>query len=133
MQKKSGLSICSGGLFGLGESWQDRIDLALACQQLEIKSIPLNFLNPIEGTPLSNAKKILPQDILRTIAIFRIYLPDAHIRICGGREYGLRDLQSHLFRAGANGMMIGNYLTVSGRNAKDDYQMLQDLNLEVSS
>ncbi|RLD11321.1 MAG: biotin synthase BioB [Chlamydiae bacterium] len=130
--KKYGFNVCSGGLFGLGESWEDRIDLALQLQQLEIKSVPLNFLNPVEGTPLENAEPILPRDILRIIALFRFVLPTAEIKIAGGREVNLRDMQSWIFAAGATSLMIGDYLTTKGRGAKQDLQMIKDLGLRVA-
>lgn len=126
----AGLEVCCGGIMGLGENFEDRVNLAIACKNLGIKSVPLNFLNAIPGTPLADTPKLSPLEILRTIAIFRLCLPDSHIRICGGRETNLRELQSHIFRAGADGMMIGNYLTVKGRNMEDDLQMLKDLGME---
>ncbi len=129
--KKHGFEVCSGGLFGLGESWEDRVDLALQLQQLEIKSVPLNFLNPVPGTPLENAKPIPPKDILRIIALFRLALPTAEIKVAGGREVNLRDLQSWVFNAGATSIMIGNYLTTKGRGAEQDLQMINDLGLKV--
>ncbi len=129
--KKHGFNICSGGLFGLGETWEDRIDLALQLQQLEIKSVPLNFLNPVAGTPLENAESIPPRDILRIIAIFRFILPTAEIKIAGGREVNLRDMQSWVFTAGATSLMVGDYLTTKGRGAEQDIQMIKDLGLRI--
>ena len=129
--KKHGFNVCSGGLFGLGETWEDRIDLALQLQQLEIKSVPLNFLNPMPGTPLENAEPIPPRDILRIIAIFRFILPTAEIKIAGGREVNLRDMQSWVFTAGATSLMVGDYLTTKGRGAKQDIQMIKDLGLRI--
>jgi len=128
--KRTGLTVCSGGLFGMGESLRDRVELALLLRDLSVDSIPLNFLNPIQGTPLAGISAITPRECLRTIALFRVICPTASISVCGGREYNLRDLQSWIFRAGANGMMIGNYLTTSGRNPDDDLRMLADLGLE---
>ena len=129
--KKHGFNVCSGGLFGLGETWEDRIDLALQLQQLEIKSVPLNFLNPVAGTPLENAESIPPRDILRIIAIFRFILPTAEIKIAGGREVNLRDMQSWVFTAGATSLMVGDYLTTKGRGAEQDIQMIKDLGLRI--
>jgi len=127
--KKSGMTVCSGGIFGLGESVNQRIEMAITLRELDVDSIPINFLNPIEGTPLVNAKKITPMACLVTIAIYRLILPDKKIIICGGREKNLCDLQSWIFFAGATGMMIGDYLTTSGRNVDSDIQMLEDLGL----
>ncbi|NJD92044.1 MAG: biotin synthase BioB, partial [Geobacter sp.] len=92
-------------------------------------SVPLNFLNPIEGTKLAGSSLITPQECLITIAIYRLLMPEKKITVCGGREKNLRDLQSWMFFAGANGTMIGNYLTTTGRNVADDWQMLTDLEL----
>jgi biotin synthase len=116
----------------MGETLQDRVDLALALRELEVDSVPLNFLNPIPGTPLANMRTLSPLEILRIIAVYRFLLPRQEIKVCGGREVNLRDLQSWMFYAGANGTMIGNYLTTQGRPPEEDHQMLQDLNLAAS-
>lgn len=131
--QKAGLQVCSGGLFGLGESWEDRIDLAIELQQLGITSVPLNFLNPVKGTPLENAEPIPARDILRIIAIFRFALPSAQIKIAGGRERNLREMQAWVFAAGATSLMVGNYLTTEGRKVETDIQMIKDLGLELSA
>jgi len=128
--KAAGVEVCSGGLFGMGETWQDRIELAFALRELNVASIPLNFLIPRPGTPLEYAEPLPPLTILMITALFRFILPEKEIRICGGRETNLRDLQSWLFHAGANGLMIGNYLTVKGRPAQADIQMLKDLEMQ---
>jgi len=129
--KAAGMKVCSGGIFGLGESAAQRIEMALTLRDLEVDSVPLNFLNPIAGTRLADACNITPQECLVTIALYRLLLPDRMITVCGGREKNLRDLQSWMFFAGASGTMIGNYLTTSGRNTEDDWQMLRDLELET--
>lgn len=130
--RRNGLEVCSGGLFGLGETWEDRIDLAITLRdQIQPESVPLNFLHPIAGTPLENAKPIPPMDILLTISLYRLLLPDADIRMAGGRLANLRDLQSWAFYAGATGCMVGNYLATPGRDVADDLQMLADLGLTV--
>ena len=126
LAKAAGMRVCSGGILGLGESLEQRIELAETLRDLEVDSVPLNFLTPVEGTPLENCPPISPMDCLRAIAMFRFILPDRSIRVCGGRERNLRDLQSMIFMAGANGMMVGNYLTVHGRNLEEDRQMLID-------
>ena len=128
--KAAGLRVCSGGIFGMGESPDQRVALALELAELDVDSIPLNFLNPIPGTPLEDAEYLTPGDCLRIIAMFRLVLPDKDIIICGGREVNLRDMQSMIFHAGANGMLIGNYLTTEGRSVREDLQMLKDLGLE---
>ena len=128
---RAGFEICCGGLFGIGESWEDRVDLAIEIRDLGIQSIPLNFLNPCPGTPLENMDPLSPKDILRIIAIFRLTIPTAQIKVAGGREKNLRDLQSWIFKVGATSMMIGNYLTVEGRNIEDDLKMIRDLGLDI--
>ncbi|MDR2191367.1 MAG: biotin synthase BioB [Endomicrobium sp.] len=129
--KALGYEICSGGLFGIGETLQDRVDLAFTLKELGADSVPMNFLMPVKGTALENAKPLKPIEILKTIAVFRIILQTSDIMICGGREINLRDLQSMIFFAGANGTMSGGYLTAWGRNPADDKQMIKDLELEI--
>jgi len=129
--KSAGMKVCSGGIFGLGETAAQRIEMALTLRQLNVDSVPLNFLNPIAGTRLEGASNITPQECLVTIALYRLLLPDKMITVCGGREKNLRDLQSWIFFVGASGTMIGNYLTTTGRNTDDDWQMLHDLELDV--
>ena len=127
--KKVGMEVCSGGIFGVGESVEDRLDLAFALKALDVDAIPLNFLNPVENTPLSFEKPLEPMEILKIIAVFRFIFPDKEIKIAGGREANLRDLQSWMFYAGANSTMIGNYLTTKGNSAHEDLQMVKDLGL----
>jgi len=128
---EAGLEICSGGIFGLGESPVQRLELAYTLKEMAVDSVPLNFLNPIPGTPLASAHTLTPLEILKFVALFRFILPDKDIRICGGREFGLRDLHPLVFWAGANGIMIGNYLTTRGRDYQADLQMIRDLGMEV--
>ena len=118
LAKDLGLRVCSGGIFGLGESDCDRVDFALELRRLEVDSVPLNFLHPIAGTPLEEANYLTPQLCLRIIAMFRLVLPQRDIVVCGGRARNLRDLQPMLFWAGANGLLIGDYLTTGGRNTR---------------
>ena len=131
--KEAGLKVCCGGIFGLGENAAQRVELALTLRELEVDSVPLNFLNPIPGTRLESADNITPLECLRTVALFRFVLPKAKISVCGGRDKNLRDLQSWIFLAGASGAMVGNYLTTAGRAVEQDWQMLKDLELNVSS
>jgi len=125
---KVGLEVCSGGIIGMGETLEDRVDLALTLAREKVASIPINFLIPVPGTRLENMPVLPPLDMIRTIAMFRLTNPSAEIRVCAGRTH-LRDLQSLIFSAGASGMMIGDLLTVAGRNPEDDLQMLADLEL----
>lgn len=127
--QKAGLEVCCGGIIGLGESVQDRLELAFTLRELDVDSIPINILNPIKGTPLYNEKPIEPLDILKTIAVFRLILPTKNIRIAGGREKNLRDMQGLCLLAGANGLLLGNYLTTQGRIPRDDITMIKDLGL----
>lgn len=128
--KKTGLEVCCGGLFGMGETPQDKIDLAFMLKELDVDSVPLNFLIPISGTPLEAAKPLSADEILMTIAIFRIILPDKQIKVCAGREHNLKNRQKEIFAAGASGMMIGGYLTQAGNPPQEDLKMLEDLGLE---
>lgn len=131
--RKAGLQLCAGGIFGVGESWDDRLDLAFEIQSLSPEIVPLNFLLPIPGTPLEGSASLPALEILKIIAVFRFAAIKTRINIAGGRERGLRDLQSWIFRAGANGMLIGNLLATCGRAPEADLQMLKDLNLPVAA
>ena len=128
--REVGLEICSGAIFGIGEGIDDRIDLAFTLKMLDVDVVPLNFLHPISGTPLENHIPLTPMEALKIISVFRFVLPDKEIKIAGGRERNLRDLQSWMFYAGANSTMIGNYLTTTGRKVEDDFQMIKDLGLK---
>ncbi|MCJ7665041.1 MAG: biotin synthase BioB [Desulfobacterales bacterium] len=129
--QEAGLQVCSGGIFGLGETRAQRLELAYTLKEMGVDSVALNFLDPIPGTPLERAEILAPLELLRFVALFRFILPDRDIRICGGRESGLRDLHPLVFWAGADGIMIGNYLTTKGRDHHADLQMIQDLGMEV--
>ena len=129
--KKAGLKVCCGGIFGLGETAAQRVEMAFTLKELDVDSVPINFLNPIEGTRLEGAANISAMECLKTIAIYRMILPDKRITVCGGREKNLRDMQSWIFFAGANGTMIGNYLTTQGRNVDVDLKMFGDLGLKT--
>lgn len=127
---EAGLRVCSGGILGMGESLDQRIELALTLRELGVESVPLNFLSPQDGTPFGHMTPMEPREILKNIAVFRYMLPRAEIRIAGGRQF-LRDLQSMIFMAGASGVMIGDYLTTRGRRVEDDLRMLRDLGLRT--
>lgn len=111
---KAHCKVCSGGIFGLGESWEDRVDLALALRSLGVDSIPLNFLTPIPGTPLAANRVLSEDEALAIIALFRFALPQANIRIAGGRLAVFGDSLHALLRSGASGLMVGDYLTTPG-------------------
>ena len=129
--KEQGFSICCGGIIGLGESPPQRLELAFSLRQLGIDCIPFNILNPRPGTPLEHSESIPPMEIIKTISLFRLVLPKGTIKIAGGREANLRDLQSLALLAGANGLIVGNYLTTPGRNAEDDFRMIKDLGFKL--
>lgn len=129
--KEAGLEVCSGGILGLGESMLDRIDMLFELRELGIKSIPVNILNPIKGTPLENNKPLSEEEILRSIAIFRFIIPDAFIRLAGGRGL-FNDKGKSAFLSGANAAISGDMLTTSGITIQDDLKMLSDLNYRVS-
>jgi len=128
----AGLETCCGGIFGLGESWADRIELASTLERLDPDGVPINFLTPIPGTKLGDASLLAPIEAVRIISLLRSTLPGKDILVCGGREAVLGDLQSWIFAAGANGIMIGDYLTTVGGPTKEDLKMIYDLGLEPS-
>lgn len=125
----AGLEVCSGGIWGLGETPAQRIEMALTLRGLPVMSVPINLLNPIPGTPLENQPPESPLDHLKMVAVYRLILPEAEIRFAGGREANLRQLMPLGLLAGANGLMIGNYLTTRGRDIGKDMEMLADLGL----
>ncbi|MFQ5509820.1 MAG: biotin synthase BioB [Leptospirillia bacterium] len=127
--KRAGIRICSGGIFGMGESPEQRVELAMHLREAEVDVLPMNFLNPIPGTPLEHIEPLSPMECLKTIAVYRMMLPEANIMLAGGREVNLRELQSWAFHAGANACMVGNYLTTPGRGADEDRRMIADLGL----
>jgi biotin synthase len=128
--RRAGLEVCCGGILGLGESLEQRVEFAMAVSREKVESIPLNFLIPISGTRLENAKILKPLDILRTISMFRLTNPWAEVKVCAGRVH-LGDLQSMIFLAGANSMMTGHLLTVAGRDVDRDMKMICDLEVEL--
>lgn len=129
--KGAGLSVCSGGIIGLGEGIEHRIELALTLRELDVDSIPVNILNPIEGTPLVGVPALEPAEILASLAVFRFLLPDKDIKLCGGKERNLRQLLPLGIVAGCNSLMTGNYLTTTGRSTELDLEMIRDLGLEA--
>lgn len=126
-----GFSVCSGGIIGLGETPLQRLSMAFTLADMGVDCVPVNILNPRPGTPLENAVPPEPLEIIKTIALFRMILPKATIKIAGGRERNLGDFQGMALRAGANGMIIGGYLTTSGRNIDDDLRMIRSAGFEI--
>ena len=125
--KEAGLKVCSGGIIGMGETWADRIDMAQTLKELNVDSVPINILIPVEGTALENIEAMSIDDVIRTICIFRIILEDKAIKIAAGREATLKDSQAKVFQAGANGMIIGGYLTVKGATVANDNALIEEV------
>lgn len=129
--KRAGLELCCGGIFGMGETWADRVELALTLRdRVGPRIVPMNFLHPIAGTPLERVQPLSPMEILTIVAVFRLALSDVDLMIAGGRE-NLRSLQSWVFHGGATSCISGNYLTYEGQPAVSDLEMLADLGMQV--
>ena len=124
--REIGLPACSGGIFGLGESDEQRIELAETLRDLKVDSVPINFLDPRPGTPLAGRDPLDPGAALKIIAVYRLMMPSKDLLVCGGRETTLGEMQSEIFSAGANGMMVGNYLTTAGRDHRTDKRMIEE-------
>lgn len=129
--RNAGLGLCSGGIVGMGEAPRDVVDMALELRALGVESIPVNFLNPIEGTPLAGQTELTPNYCLKVLAMFRLVNPDREIRIAGGRELRLRSLQP-LGLYAANSIFVGDYLTTKGQLPEADYAMIRDLGFEIT-
>ena len=128
--KRAGLEICSGGIMGLGESMEDRIDMVLTARDLGVKSIPVNLLNPIQGTPYERNQIMTNEEFCRVTAIFRFLIPDGAIRLAGGRGL-LKDKGEQCFKSGANAAITGNMLTTAGITVQTDMKLLRKLGYEV--
>lgn len=128
--QRVGLTVCSGGIMGIGESWEDRIDMAFTLRNLNIKSVPVNMLNPIPNTPFGDKERLSDDEIRRIVAIYRFILPDAFIRLAGGRGL-MSDKGKGCFKSGANAAISGDMLTTAGISAEQDFIMLSDLGYTV--
>lgn len=128
--QKAGLSVCSGGILGLGETIEDRIDMALSLRELGVSSVPVNVLNPIQGTPLEGNPVLSEEEVCRTLALFRFLLPKAWIRLAGGRGL-FADQGRRMFQCGANAAITGDMLTTTGVSIATDQKMLEELGYEV--
>ena len=131
--QSAGIRVCSGGIIGLGESLDQRVEMAFHLKEMHIDSVPLNILNPVKGTPFYTNKRLPPLEVLRTFAMFRFVLPKALIRTAGGREVNLRSLQAYALTGGLNGIMVGGYLTTGGRDPKEDIRMTEDLGRSMTT
>jgi biotin synthase len=129
--RKISLSVCSGGIFGLGESWQDRIDMAFALRELEVDSVPVNFLIAVKGTPLETQPPLHPFEALKIISLLRFIMPRKEIRVCGGRRQNLGEFNSFVFMAGADSLLTGNYLTTRGTPYEDDLRLIRHYGLSI--
>jgi biotin synthase len=127
----AGMELCSGGILGMGETLEQRVDFAFELAELEPCEVPINFLLP-SGTPLGEQRLITPREALQAIALFRLVLPSAWLRLAGGREYVLGELQAMGLLAGANALIVGNYLTTGGRPADEDLALLDALGMPVA-
>ncbi len=130
--RKAGLELCCGGILGVGESVDDRLDLAFSLRDLAPELVPVNFLNPRPGTALEGETSIGGLEAVKYVALFRLIMPRAAIKVAGGREPGLRSLQSLALLAGADGIIVGGYLTTAGRGLAEDMQMLDDCGFGAS-
>lgn len=122
--KEVGLHVCAGGIFGMGESPAQRVEMLQALREMDVDSIPLNFLNPRPGTPLAEKHNVTAEDCLAAIAVARLMMPTKELFVCGGREVNLGERLDQIFLAGANGTMVGNYLTTQGRGVEKDLQAI---------
>ncbi len=127
---EAGMSVCSGGIIGMGETMEDRIELALELREIGVQSIPINILTPIPGTPFAELEPLSVEETLTTIALFRFINPDAVIRVAGGRQQ-LGTEQYRCFAAGANGAIVGNYLTTTGASIPEDIAALRKMGFSV--
>lgn len=129
--KEVGIEVCCGGIVGLGETNRQRVEFAFCLKGIDVDCAPINFLNPVKGTPLQNNYIPPPLELLKIIAIYRLILPKKQIRVCGGREKNLREFQSQIFFAGADAIILGNYLTTKGNEPHRDLQMISDSGLTI--
>lgn len=127
----AGMTVCSGGIIGMGESWEDRIDLALSLAELGIASIPLNVLMPIKGTPFEDKKVLSDDEICRTTAVFRFINPEAHIRMAGGRR-AMKNAGMRAFMSGASAAITGDMLTTTASTVRADREMLGSIGLDTT-
>ena len=128
--KKAGLEVCSGGIFGVGETMKDRIDMAFTLRDLDVTSVPINLLNPIKGTPMGDFAPLTKEEILRITALYRFILPKQYIRLAAGRNY-LPDSGFSCFKSGANATITGNMLTVKGISMDEDIRTIKEMGYKV--
>ncbi len=127
--RAAGLNVCSGGIIGLGETMTHRLEMIFELRELGVRSVPVNILNPIPGTPLANQERLPVEEILKTLALFRLIIPKTVFRLCGGREPGLGEKQKEALAVAVNGLMVGNYLTTRGNEIQEDLDMIAGVGL----
>lgn len=128
----AGMTVCSGGIFGIGETTEDRIDMAFSLKRLGVKSIPMNVLNPVKGTPYAGRTPLPSDEFRRVVAVYRFLMPDVFLRLAGGRGL-LEDKGRACFLSGANAAITGDMLTTSGISVETDLKMIRELGFEVNS
>jgi biotin synthase len=132
LARDAGMELCCGGILGMGETLEQRVDFAFELAALEPCEVPVNLLDPRPGTPLADRPTLTPREALQAIALFRLILPHAWLRLAGGRERVLGELQAMGLYAGANALIVGNYLTTLGRDAGDDVALLESLGMPIA-
>ena len=123
-----GITNCTGGIFGLGETWRDRVEMAFAVRELGVEGSPLNVLLPIKGTPLENTPVMMAADVVKSVAVFRLVNPGIMLKFAAGRETVMKDFQGLLMLSGFSSLMTGGYLTTRGRSVDDDMKFIEQLN-----
>lgn len=131
--KESGMELCTGGIIGLGETREQRVEFAFQLAALNPNEVPMNFLNPRPGTPLEDVELVSPLEAIRTIALFRLVMPETTLRYGGGREVTLGDLQAMGLKSGINALITGNYLTTLGQNVGNDLQMIEEMKMPMKA
>ena len=132
LAREAGMELCCGGILGMGETLEERVDFAFELAELEPCEVPINLLDPRPGTPMEGRTTLTPREALQAIALFRLILPGAWLRLAGGRERVLGELQGMGLVAGANALIVGNYLTTTGRSADEDHALLEALGMPVA-
>lgn len=129
--RAAGMTVCSGGIIGMGETMSDRIQMAFELRALEVDSVPINILSPIKGTPLEHVPAISEDEIIRTVAVFRFILPSTTLRFAGGRARLSRATVKRILQGGMNGVMIGDLLTTAGNDARDDFRLFEECGFQI--
>lgn len=129
--RKVGLEVCSGGIMGVGESMEDRIDMALTLRELDVQSVPINMLDPVPGTPMGDYPVLTSEEVRRIVAVYRFLLPKQYIRLAAGRDY-LEDSGFSCFRSGSNATITGDMLTVKGISIEEDMRIIKNMGFRLA-